>query len=376
MKQRHSRIAIRILICILLSYSTGLWAQTSGSWSFAVSGDSRNCGDIVMGGIAAGVRADGAKFYWHLGDFRAGSDFDQDLLAAPEYRGKHLSISDYQRIKWSDFISQQIEPFGDVPVYLAIGNHELVAPTTRADYLQQFADWLDSPTLRAQRLRDDPHDHKLRTYYDWMQSGIDFISLDNASSEQFDDAQLAWIERVLARDESDASVRTVVVGMHDALPDSISAGHSMNESAQMERSGRRVYQDLLAFRNQTKKFVYVLASHSHFLVEDAYNDACHSTPETLLPGWIVGTAGAVRYRLPANLGQAKQAKTDVYGYLLGTVQSNGEIHFRFKEVTSSNIPSQVIERYGSKQVQACFEENKSTYAPAGPNCPPSTSAGN
>ena len=164
--------------------------------------------------------------------------------------------------------------------------------------------------------------------------------------------------------------------MHDALPDSISAGHSMNESAQMERSGRRVYQDLLAFRNQTKKFVYVLASHSHFLVEDAYNDACHSTPETLLPGWIVGTAGAVRYRLPANLGQAKQAKTDVYGYLLGTVQSNGEIHFRFKEVTSSNIPSQVIERYGSKQVQACFEENKSTYAPAGPNCPPSTSAGN
>ena len=133
-----------------------------------------------MGGIAAGVRADGAKFYWHLGDFRAGSDFDQDLLAAPEYRGKHLSISDYQRIKWSDFISQQIEPFGDVPVYLAIGNHELVAPTTRADYLQQFADWLDSPTLRAQRLRDDPHDHKLRTYYDWMQSGIDFIQVSSS----------------------------------------------------------------------------------------------------------------------------------------------------------------------------------------------------
>jgi hypothetical protein len=181
---------------------------------------------------------------------------------------------------------------------------------------------------------------------------------------------------VLARAETDASIRAVVVGMHDALPDSISAGHSMNESAQLERNGRRVYQDLLAFRSKTNKPVYVLASHSHFLIEDTYNDACHRTPETLLPGWIVGTAGAVRYRLPANLGQAKQAKTDVYGYLLGTVQPNGEIRFEFKEVTSANIPPQVIERYGSKQVQACFEENKSTYSPAAPTCPLSASSGN
>ena len=376
MKQRISSFAIGIILYTFCPYATALWAQTSGAWSFAVSGDSRNCGDVVMGGIAAGVRADGAKFYWHLGDFRASSDFDQDLLAAPEYRGKHLSISEYQRIEWADFISQQLDPFGDVAVYLAIGNHELVSPRTRADYLQEFADWLDSPTLRAQRLRDDPRDHKLRTYYDWVQGSVDFISLDNASSDQFGDVQLAWIERVLARDEGDASVRTVIVGLHDALPDSISAGHSMNESAQMERSGRRVYQDLLAFRGKTKKFVYVLASHSHFLVEDAYNDACHRTPETLLPGWIVGTAGAVRYRLPADLGHSKQAKTDVYGYLLGTVQPNGEIHFQFKEVTSANIPARVLERYGSTQVQACFEENKSTYAPAGPSCAVSTPAGN
>jgi len=198
---------------------------------------------------------------------------------------------------------------------------------------------------------------------------VDFLSLDNASNDQFDDAQIAWIEKVLARDESDASVRTLVLGMHDALPDSISTGHGMNESAQMERSGRRIYQDLLKFRDKTKKYVYVLASHSHFLIEDVYNDFCHPRPETVIPGWIVGTAGAVRYRLPANLGGAKQAKTDVYGYLLGTVQPSGEIRFVFKEVTRERIPSQVMERYGSKQVQACFEENKSPYAPAGPSCP-------
>jgi hypothetical protein len=366
-KLRGLKFVTRILLATLLSVQGCLWAQTADTWSFAVSGDSRNCGDIVMGGIASGVRADGSKFYWHLGDFRADYDFDQDLLAAPEYRGKHLAITDYQRIAWADFISQQLDPFGDTPVYLAIGNHELVPPKTRADFLQQFADWLDSPTLRAQRPHDDPHDHVLRTYYHWIQNGVDFISLDNASGDQFDEAQLAWIERVLARDESDAGIRTIVLGMHDALPDSISTGHGMNESAQMERSGRRVYQDLLAFRNKTRKYVYVLASHSHFLIEDAYNDSCHPTPETLLPGWIVGTAGAVRYRLPKNLAGAKQAKTDIYGYLLGSVQPSGEIRFRFREVTSDRIPQQVVERY-SKQVQACFEENKSTYIPASANC--------
>jgi hypothetical protein len=108
------------------------------------------------------------------------------------------------------------------------------------------------------------------------------------------------------------------------------------------------------------------------MIEDAYNDSCHTTPETLLPGWIVGTAGAVRYRLPTNLAGAKQAKTDIYGYLLGTVQASGEIRFRFREVTSDKIPQQVVERYG-KQVQACFEENKSTYTPASANCSASTS---
>lgn len=375
MKPRASQCAVGVFLCTFFIHLGWLSAQTSDTWSFAVSGDSRNCGDIVMPGIAAGVRTDGAAFYWHLGDFRANYDFDQDLLAASEYRDKHLAISDYQRIEWQDFISQQVEPFAEIPVYLGIGNHELISPKTRADYLEQFADWLDSPTIRAQRLRDDPHDHKLRTYYHWIQRGVDFVSLDNASTDQFDDAQVGWIERTLARDETDGNVHTVVVGMHDALPDSISTGHGMNESAQMERSGRRIYQDLVAFRAKTKKLVYVLASHSHFLIEDAYNDACHPRPETLLPGWIIGTAGAIRYRLPANVAGAKQARTDVYGYLLGTVQASGEIRFAFKEVQPGDIPPQVKEHYGSKQVQACFEENKSTYAPAGPNCQTGVPAG-
>lgn len=320
-----------------------------------------------MPAIAQGVRNDQAKFYWHLGDFRATYDFDEDILAAPEYRGKHLAIAEYYRLEWRDFIAQQLEPFGDIPIFLAIGNHELVPPKTRADYIQQFADWLDSPVIQSQRLKDDPRDHRVRTYYHWMQGPIDFISLDNASSDQFDDEQLAWIERTLSRDETNGDIRSVVVGMHDALPDSISAGHSMNESAQMERSGRRVYEDLLAFRSRSQKQVYVLASHSHFFIEDAYNDACHPGADSVLPGWIVGTAGAVRYRLPASLGGAKQAKTDVYGYLLATVHPSGEIEFKFKEINPDEIPSKVKDRYG-QQVQMCFDDNRASYVPAGPAC--------
>jgi hypothetical protein len=376
LKRQRARLAVGILFCALVTYRGSLSAQSSDNWSFAVSGDSRNCGDIVMPGIAEGVRADKAQFYWHSGDYRANYDFDQDLLAGPEYRSRHLSIADYQRIAWQDFISQQLGPFGDIPVYLGIGNHELVPPKTRSDFIQQFADWLDSPTIRARRLRDDPSDRKLRTYNHWIQGGVDFISLDNASYDQFDDAQVAGIERALARDETDANVRSVVVGMHDALPDSISTGRGMNESAQMERSGRRVYRDLLAFRNKAKKYVYVLASHSHFLIADVYNNVCHPKPETVLPGWIVGTAGAVRYRLPANLAGAKHARTDVYGYLLATVHPNREIQFAFKEIKPADIPAQTVERYGSKQIQACFEENKSSYAPEGPSCAVSTAGGN
>jgi len=344
------KFVTRILFFGVFSVQGCLWAQTADTWSFAVSGDSRNCGDIVMPGIAVGVRADGAKFYWHLGDFRANYDFDQDLLASPEYRGKHLAISDYQRIAWTDFISQQVNPFADTPVYLAIGNHELVPPKTRADFLQQFADWLDAPTLRAQRLRDDPQDHALRTYYHWIHGGVDFISLDNASGDQFDEAQLAWIERALARDESDASIRTVVLGMHDALPDSISTGHGMNESAQMERSGRRVYEDLLAFRSKTRKYVYVLASHSHFYLEDVFQGSG-------LPGWIVGTAGAVRYKLPDNVEPGPGAQPDVYGYLMGTVHQNGEIKFSFNQLKESDIPAEVNNRYPSGFPHWCFAHN-------------------
>src|SRR6516164_2855326 len=91
-----------------------------GSWRFIVSGDSRNCGDVVMPAIAAHSKQFDPKFYWHLGDLRAIYGIDEDMAAAAETSGESLSCQSYHRRAWSDFVENQIAPFGDTPFYLGI----------------------------------------------------------------------------------------------------------------------------------------------------------------------------------------------------------------------------------------------------------------
>ncbi len=360
---------VSFAICLAATLAAQANQSSSGVWTFAVSGDSRNCGDIVMPAIAAGVLSDGATFYWHLGDFRAMSKIDED------YRRTHpqATMPQYLVDAWPDFIQHQLVPFGDLPVFLAIGNHELVAPMTRMQYTAQFADWLDQPVLRQQRLEDTPNNHQVTTYYHWIDRGVDFIAMDNASVEMFDAAEMTWFKMVLANDAKSTAIRTVVLGMHAALPDSSSAGHSMNSSVRGQSSGREVYAELSAFRKTTRKNVYVLASHSHFVMNDAYNTACHKGD--VLPGWITGSAGAVRYRLPADRALSTIDKTDVYGYLLATVAPDRSITFQFKEVKESDIPASVVNEFSRDQVNWCFEQNKSDYTPDGPTCDAGSSNG-
>ena len=359
---------LAMTLSLVLGFAGTLFAQdqanSEATWNFAVSGDSRNCGDIVMPAIARGVLGDRASFYWHLGDYRAIYMFDED------YRHTHpaATISDYLSAAWPDFIQHQLQPFGDLPVFLEMGNHEMIPPMSRSQYIAQFADWLDAPILERQRLADNPADRQLKTYYHWIRRGVDFISMDNASSDQFDAGQMTWFQTVLANDAKNASVRTVVLGMHAALPDGLSAGHSMNDSAQEQSSGRVAYAQLLAFRKSTKKNVYVLASHSHFVINNVYATACHPGDD-VLPGWIVGTAGAVRYRLPKDHAAATVAITDVYGYLLATVAPDGSISFEFKQVTEPDVPESVVTEFSRQQVDWCFSQNKSPYTPAGAVCP-------
>jgi Calcineurin-like phosphoesterase len=345
-------------------------AQSENVWHFAVSGDSRNCGDVVMPAVAQRVKQDGAVFYWHLGDYRAIYDFDQDFKS----QHPNATILQYESDSWPDFVEHQLLPFGQLPVYLGLGNHETIPPKTRSDAISQFADWLDTPELRAQRLRDDPNDHLIKFYYHWIRGAVDFINLDNASEDEFDDSQMDWLSGQLERDAKNTDIRSVVVGMHEALPDSIGAGHSMNESAQGTESGRKVYGELVAFRKNARKNVYVLASHSHFFMDNVYNTACRrNRPEEVLPGWIIGTAGAVRYRLPRDVSGSTQHMTDVYGYLLATVLSDGSIRFEFKEIKESDVTESTRKDYKDELIHSCFAGNSSKYVPEGPveppNCP-------
>lgn len=325
-------------------------------WYFAVSGDSRNCGDVVMPSIAQSARAHRAAFYWHLGDLRAIYDFDED------YRNQHPNapIIDYLRNAWVDFQRSQIEPFGEMPFFIGIGNHELVPPRTREEFTLTFADWLNAPEIRAQRLKDDAHDHQVRTYYHWVRDGIDFITLDNASPEQFDAAQLKWLQEVLHRDVADPSIRAVIAGMHEALPESLARGHSMSDSPAGEASGIVAYQQLLEARKS--KPVYVLASHSHYLMEGIFDTQYWREHGGVLPGWIIGTAGAFRYALPSEASSAKFARTHVYGYLLGSVSPPGvhtedPVQFSFREVAEQDTPADVVKRFGTEFVHACHAGN-------------------
>ncbi len=324
---------------------------------FAVSGDSRNCGDVVMPGITAQVLADHAAFYWHLGDFRAIYAIDEDIRHQPEHLDKPMTMDEYRTIAWPDFLENQIVPFGAVPVFLGIGNHETIAPKTRNELIAQIADWLDTPLLREQRLRDDPHDFRLKTYYHWIMAGADFINMDNASADQFDQTQLEWFEGVLARDAENAGIKTIVVGMHQALPESISYNHSMNATLIGAESGRRVYEDLLRAQKHTHKKIYILASHSHYYMENVYNTERWRTHGGVLPGWIIGTAGAVRYPLPVDRSGAGAAMTNVYGYLRASLHADGELKFEFRKLEEADIPATVTARYTPKFVHWCFAEN-------------------
>jgi len=355
------------LFCFALLCLVGLpayAADSSNTWYFAVSGDSRNCGDVVMPAIAADALKHNVAFYWHLGDLRAIYGPDQDFVQERSREGKSTDLAEYEKEAWDDFIANQIKPWGETPFFLGIGNHETTPPKTRAAFVEQFQQYLDRPEIREQRLKDNSKATQPKTYYHWMRDGIDFIYLDNATGSDFEPGQMQWIEGVLDRDRKDYAIRTIVVGMHEALPESISANHSMNESPLGVETGRRVYQMLLKMQNDAHKTVYVLASHSHYFMDGIFNTEYWKTNGGVLPGWIVGTAGAERYPLPPDAHNAKAAKANVYGYLLATVNPEGKapgtMEFKFEELKEDRIPQDVVQRFTKQFVHECFVGNRRT----------------
>jgi hypothetical protein len=337
-----------------------LAAPPPGAWRFIVSGDSRNCGDVVMPSIATHSSAHySPSFYWHLGDLRAIYKTDEDMEAATAKNGQILTCGTYHRRAWADFIENQIRPFGSTPFYVGIGNHEVIPPEDDTKFMLQFSEWLGSPLLKSQRQQDGEKDPATpKPYYHWIQGGVDFIYLDNAWNS-FSREQLEWFDRISTKARTNDSVLSVVVGMHEALPDSIASFHAMcDDPKNLDgcTSGRHVYEALLDL--QRKKPVYILASHSHFYMSGIFDN---HPPDRRLPGWIVGTAGAIRYKLPP--AASSGAKTDVYGYLLATVARDGKIQFEFQEIKEPDVPDEVRQRYPPWLVPWCFAHNSQNIDP-------------
>jgi hypothetical protein len=376
---RNVRFFRALSACIAIAFGvSAAHAQFRGasaanrSWSFAVSGDSRNCGNIVMPAIAAAARADGASFYWHLGDLRAIYKIDEDFAAERRFENFSYppSISDYLHTAWDDFEQHQVKPFGDMPFFIGIGNHEVIPPKSRAQFRIAFAALLDRPELHAQRSLD-AHAHPAipatpadATYYHWTMGGVDFINLDNTENDSLDAAQLTWLDAVLDTDLTEPAIRNIVVGMHEPLPHSLSDDHSMCASTEGIRSGEQVHRRLAAV--QKRKPVYVIASHEHYYLANVYDtpywrDPAHGA--AVLPGWVIGTAGAVRYPLPEGVHSSPNAREHVYGYLLGHVAKDGRILFTFREIDEAAAQSARGPDYSQDTVHFCMAKNPETLPP-------------
>jgi len=354
-------------------------APDAGTWYFALSGDSRDCGNLIMPKIAAAIEANRqtapVEFYWHLGDFRRMYDLDCDVLmrAHPGYDCVRrpvqplgaFEMGEYLDRAWSNFLDEQIDPFGALPVYLGIGNHELYASKTRTDFQKTFQKWLNQKAIHQQRMDDNKRkvaDKKTgfrstdgTPYYHFILHGVDFIYLDNADETSFSAEQLLWLQNVLAADAFDPQVKTLVVAMHEALPGSISNGHAMDATCQGVCSGSQVYG--LLFRAQQQKRVYVFASHSHLFEEKIFAPAEHAGQ--VLPGWIVRTAGAEQYLF-------HEGDPIRYGYAEVAVHADGTLDVAFRDVGRDSPPAPIWQG-GESLTDFCFTNNKRVVTNNAPN---------
>ena len=65
-------------------------------------------------------------------------------------------------------------------------------------------------------------------FFHFIRNGVDFITLDNADYDEFSIGQMRWLRTVLNLDLApDSGVKSIVVGMHEALPNSTSIDHGM-----------------------------------------------------------------------------------------------------------------------------------------------------
>ncbi|MBV8732212.1 MAG: hypothetical protein JO336_20580 [Acidobacteriia bacterium] len=350
--------ALFLLCTVSSAFQRADLANISSSWTFVVSGDSRNCGDLIMPVIAQRAKAAGARFYWHLGDLRALYGVDEDYAGLHRRDPAMSTMTAYLKNAWDDFEQNQVTPFARLPFFLGIGNHETI-DRTREQFIAQFQKLLNIEPIRRQREADQANDHTVRTYYHWHEPGTDLINLDNAKSV-FDDAQLQWAMKVTAADETNPDVQLLLVGMHESLPDSYSQDHSMTQGSDKGASGRALYKRLLEFQKKSGKPVHIFSSHSHYYLTDIYNTGAWQANGGVLSGTLIGTAGAQHYSVPPEVKSFATWAENEYGYAVVRVNPVGAsraVQVEFVPVKRQDVGAELENKFGRDTVDFCFSKN-------------------
>jgi hypothetical protein len=92
-------------------------------------------------------------------------------------------------------------------------------------------------------------------------------------------------------------------------------------------------------------------------MEDVYQTA--DWKNKVLPGWIVGTAGAVPYRIPSEAGPAQKAQTDVHGYMIGTVSADGSVSFEFQKLSLEDLITAGHGTFSEPLIRWCYPRTNS-----------------
>ncbi len=70
---------------------------------------------------------------------------------------------------------------------MGIGNHEVIPPKNEDAFKRHFYDWLNLPALQQAIVNGSENRLQPEAYFHWIQGGVDFIYLDNASNFFSDD---------------------------------------------------------------------------------------------------------------------------------------------------------------------------------------------
>jgi hypothetical protein len=60
--------------------------------------------------------------------------------------------------------------------------------------------------------------------------------------------QMKWVGALLDRDRRDTNIRALVIGMHEALPESLARSHSMSDLPTLQATGLLIYSQLSEVR--------------------------------------------------------------------------------------------------------------------------------